>query len=173
MGTLLVGRFLDGVAGSAFLSVAGGTVGDMFAKKDLSMPMMAYTASPLVGWVLDAGFDVRTVLTRCRPELGPLIGGFINQYANWRWSFWTLMLWSGVQLVAIVLLVPETYSPVLLKRKAQALRKRTGNQRYKAKIELIDKSILKTVALSCKRPFELLFFEPMVCYSRRESVMIY
>jgi predicted MFS family arabinose efflux permease len=30
--TMLIGRFLDGVAGSAFLSVAGGTVGDMFAK---------------------------------------------------------------------------------------------------------------------------------------------
>jgi hypothetical protein len=29
---MLVARFLDGLAGSAFLSVAGGTVGDMFAK---------------------------------------------------------------------------------------------------------------------------------------------
>jgi hypothetical protein len=73
------------------------------------------------------------------------------------------MLWSGVQLVAIIILVPETFHPVILKRKAQALRKRTGDQRYKAKIELMDKSILKTVALSCKRPFQLLFFEPMVC----------
>jgi MFS family permease len=30
--TMLIARFLDGLAGSAFLSVAGGTVGDMFAK---------------------------------------------------------------------------------------------------------------------------------------------
>ena len=29
---VLVARFLDGLAGSAFLSVAGGTVGDMFAR---------------------------------------------------------------------------------------------------------------------------------------------
>ena len=29
---MLVARFLDGLAGSAFLSVAGGTVGDMFGK---------------------------------------------------------------------------------------------------------------------------------------------
>ena len=28
---MLVARFFDGLAGSAFLSVAGGTVGDMFA----------------------------------------------------------------------------------------------------------------------------------------------
>jgi MFS family permease len=32
MQTMLIARFLDGLAGSAFLSVAGGTVGDMFAK---------------------------------------------------------------------------------------------------------------------------------------------
>ena len=30
--TMLISRFLDGLAGSAFLSVAGGTVGDMYAK---------------------------------------------------------------------------------------------------------------------------------------------
>lgn len=30
--TMLVARFLDGLAGSAFLSVAGGTVGDLFAR---------------------------------------------------------------------------------------------------------------------------------------------
>jgi MFS family permease len=47
--TMLASRFLNGLAGSAFLSVAGGTVGDMFSKSELSMPMMVYTASPFVG----------------------------------------------------------------------------------------------------------------------------
>jgi hypothetical protein len=47
--TMLVSRFFDGLAGSAFLSVAGGTVGDMFPKEKLSMPMVIYTASPFVG----------------------------------------------------------------------------------------------------------------------------
>jgi MFS family permease len=142
---MLVARFLNGLAGSAFLSVAGGTVGDLFAKKDLSMPMMVYTASPFVG-----------------PELGPAIGGFINQFADWRWSYYVLMIWVGVQLALIVLLVPETYHPVLLRNKARALRKETGDERYKAPIEIMDRSILRTIALSTKRPFELLFLEPMV-----------
>ena len=47
--TMLIVRFFDGLAGSAFLSVAGGTVGDMFPKDKLSAPMMIYTASPFVG----------------------------------------------------------------------------------------------------------------------------
>lgn len=53
--TMIVCRFFNGIAGSAFLSVAGGTVGDLFARHELSAPMMLYTASPFVG-----------------PEVGPL-----------------------------------------------------------------------------------------------------
>ena len=64
--TELVARFLDGFAGSAFLSVAGGTVGDMFVRNELQAPMMIFTASPFIG-----------------PPLGPMIAGFINQYTNW------------------------------------------------------------------------------------------
>lgn len=38
--TILISRFFIGLAGSVFLSVAGGTIGDMFVKSELSMPMM-------------------------------------------------------------------------------------------------------------------------------------
>ncbi|EUC48548.1 hypothetical protein COCMIDRAFT_34030 [Bipolaris oryzae ATCC 44560] len=142
--TMLVARFLDGLAGSAFLSVAGGTVGDMFAKHELSAPMMLYTASPFVG-----------------PEIGPLVGGFIVENTTWRWCFYLLIIWSGIQLCLIILFVPETYHPVLLRRKAIRLRKETGNQEWIAPIEKMDRSITKTVMWSCIRPFQLLFFEPM------------
>ena len=64
--TLLVGRFLDGIAGSAFLSVAAGTVADLFAPSQIQAPMMLYAASPFLG-----------------PIFGPLIGGFINQFTTW------------------------------------------------------------------------------------------
>lgn len=47
--TMLIARFLDGFSGSAFLSVAGGTVGDMFTKETLSAPMMIYSAAPFLG----------------------------------------------------------------------------------------------------------------------------
>lgn len=92
---MLVVRFIDGLAGSAFLSVAGGTVGDVFAKNELSLPMMVYTASPMLG-----------------PELGPVVGGFINQFADWRWTFWVLVIWAGLYWLTIFAFVPETYPPV-------------------------------------------------------------
>ncbi|USW59394.1 Putative sugar transporter, major facilitator superfamily, MFS transporter superfamily [Septoria linicola] len=142
--TMLIARFFDGLAGSAFLSVAGGTVGDMFRRDQLSAPMMIYTASPFVG-----------------PEVGPVVGGFINQYTDWRWTFYVLIIWAGIQWLMIVLFVPETYAPVLLRRKAEKLRQDTGDQRYKAPIEIMDRSVVQTVLWSCIRPFQLLFFEQM------------
>jgi len=50
---------------------------------------------------------------------------------------------------------------VLLRRKARRLRKETGNDGWKAPIEIMSKSILKTVLWSCIRPFQLLVLEPM------------
>lgn len=143
--TMLIARFLDGVSGSAFLSVAGGTVGDMYNREQLQLPMLIYTASPFVG-----------------PSIGPLFGGFINQYTSWRWTFYVLLIWSGVNFLAIFFLVPETYHPVLLRDKARKLRKDTGDERWIAPMERHNKSIPKTIALSLKRPFQLLFLESMV-----------
>lgn len=94
--TMLIARFFDGLSGSAFLSVAGGTVGDMFAQCELQAPMMVYTASPFIG-----------------PGLGPIIGGFINYYLDWRWSFYILLMWSALMLAAIIFIIPETYHPVV------------------------------------------------------------
>ncbi len=53
-----MGRFFCGVAGSAFLSVAGGTVTDVFRPHQVGAPMGVYTSSPFLG-----------------PVLGPIISG--------------------------------------------------------------------------------------------------
>ncbi|KAI2040865.1 hypothetical protein LOZ16_002298 [Ophidiomyces ophidiicola] len=142
--TMLIARFFNGLSGSAFLSVAGGTVGDIFDRHQLAAPMMVYTASPFMG-----------------PEIGPLIGGFICQYTTWRWVFYVLLLWAGAIGIAIVLFVPETYHPVLLRRKATRLRKETGDDRWFAPIEKLDRSLVQTVLRSIYRPMLLLIFEPM------------
>ncbi|KKZ68044.1 hypothetical protein EMCG_06254 [[Emmonsia] crescens] len=142
--TMLVARFFTGISGSAFLSVAGGTVGDMFARHELGAPMMIYTASPFLG-----------------PELGPLLGGFICEYTSWRWAFYMLLIWAASVLIAIALLVPETYHPVLLRRKAIQLRRETGDERWRAPIEISERSVAQTVLRSVYRPMMLLTMEPM------------
>ena len=111
----------------------------------------------LIRWLLNSlpkyGANLLTV--------GPIIGGFINQYTNWRWTFYVLLIWSGVNLGMIAFLVPETYHPVLLRQKARRLRRETGDERWKAPMEKMNKSIPKTIAYSLLRPGQLLLLEPM------------
>ncbi|KAJ5217916.1 uncharacterized protein N7498_000015 [Penicillium cinerascens] len=123
--TLLVGRFLDGFAGSAFLSVAGGTVGDLFPRHRLAFPMMIYTASPFIG-----------------PEIGPL-----------RWTFYVLLCWAAVLILLVYFFVPETYLPVLLKRKLQHLQ----NEPLEKDSPFLPKKLLHSMS----KPMLLLSMEPM------------
>ncbi|KAG8423743.1 hypothetical protein J3458_000609 [Metarhizium acridum] len=142
--TILVFRFFDGFTGSAFLAVSGGTVGDLFARHELQAPMALFSVSPFIG-----------------PSLGPLLGGFINYNADWSWTYYVLLIWSGIIWGAVVFFVPETYHPILLRNKAKKLRQGTGDDRWLAPTEKVRKSVVRAVGRSLRRPFELLFFEPM------------
>ncbi len=64
--TILIARFFDGMAGSTFLSVAGGTIGDMFNKQQLSMPMMIYSGSPFIGPAIGVSLEMASVWYRAK-----------------------------------------------------------------------------------------------------------
>ncbi|KAK1528121.1 major facilitator superfamily transporter [Colletotrichum paranaense] len=143
--TMIVARFFDGLSGSAFLAVSGGTVSDLFARHELQAPMLMYSLAPFIG-----------------PCIGPLIGGFVNYNAHWRWTYYVMIIWAFALLVAIVVFVPETYHPIVLRTKARKIRKETGDERWKAPVENMTKSVIKTIGISLMRPFQLIAFEPMV-----------
>ncbi len=90
--TMIVARLLDGLAGSAFLAVSGGTVSDLFSRDELQAPMLFYSLAQFLG-----------------PALGPVLGGFMNSHVNWQWTYYVLLIWASIQLVLIVFFVPETY----------------------------------------------------------------
>lgn len=56
--TMLVARFIDGFAGSSFLSVAGGTVSDVFRRDQIQAPMVIIALSPFVGKCLLSSPDI-------------------------------------------------------------------------------------------------------------------
>ncbi|UZJ54118.1 hypothetical protein CBS101457_003438 [Exobasidium rhododendri] len=141
-------RFLTGFAGSAFLSVAGGSVSDMWLPNDSLLPMSFYTVTPFLG-----------------PVLGPVYGGFIQSFSStWRWCFWVITIWSFIVWIAILLSAPETYAPVLLAKKARHLRTSTGDEGYYAQyeVDVAQKSLVKTIAVTGSRVFSLLVLEPML-----------
>jgi len=137
-------RFVSGFCGAAFLSVAGGSVSDMFSNAKVGTPMAVYTVTPFLG-----------------PEFGPLLSGFINQNTTWRWTYYCLIMWSFFQAVALICFVPETYIPVILKRKAQRLRVTTGDRQYYAPSEKENSNLGYAVLISCYRPFQLILFDRM------------
>lgn len=51
--------------------------------------------------------------------------------------------------------------PIKLRDKALSLRKKSGDDRWKAPMELSDTSVMRSIGRSLTRPFQLLIFEPM------------
>ena len=138
IGGMLFGRLASGIFGASFMSVASGTFSDLFDKEHMHYPIMLYGVSPFLG-----------------PLLGPLISGFVNSHISFRWTFYIMIIWSGALLGLLIVIVPETYQPVLLHWKAQRLRN------Y-APIERDKESLFESIILSSKRPILLLVKDPMM-----------
>lgn len=144
--TLLVLRFFAGAFGSSPLTNAGGVIADMFHAKQRGIAMSLFAAAPFLG-----------------PILGPIIGGFLGMNAGWRWVMGFLGAFSGAVWIMGTVLIPETYAPVLLRRRAERLSRITGKI-YRSKID-IDQgkmSLQEAFKLALSRPWILLFREPIV-----------
>lgn len=78
------------------------------------------------------------------------------------WTFYFMLIWTGAALIFTTILVPETYRPVLLRQRAEKLRKDTGDDRYHVGSgSTPKKSVLVTIIWSFFRPLEMLLLEPM------------
>ena len=144
--TLLVLRFLAGSFGSSPLTNSGGVIADMFPASERGLALCAFASAPFLG-----------------PTLGPIVGGFAGESIGWRWVEGIIAIFTGVLWIVGSLLVPETYAPVLLKRRAAYLSKSTGMV-YVSKVER-DKgkqSLAQTYKIALSRPWVLLFKEPIV-----------
>lgn len=93
--------------------------------------------------------------------MAPVISGFVSPGLGWRWSFWIGLIIAGVSLPPLFFL-PETFGPVLLARRAQALRISTGNDQIFARIELEKKGFKQMATVTLTRPLRMLCFEPLV-----------
>lgn len=144
--TLVILRFLAGCFGSSPFGNAGGTIADMFPAAQRGIAISLFAAAPFLG-----------------PTLGPVIGGFLATGAGWRWVEGFLAAFSGLLWICIILLLPETYAPVLLRRRAEKLSALTGKV-YRSQLD-IDRGPIplgRTLKTALSRPWVLLFREPIV-----------
>ena len=81
---------------------------------------------------------------------------------GWRWTEYIEAIWVFAIVAMTVVFFPEVYPPVLLKRRAAALRKSTGNSAYWHPHEQVKVDVKSIVTKHLGRPLRMLFTEPMV-----------
>jgi MFS family permease len=96
--------------------------------------------------------------------IGPVIGSaiLINPALGWRWTEYFEAIWVFATFALTVFCLPEVCSPVILKWKAQKLRKGTGNPAYFHAYEHIKLDPKTTITKHLSRPLRMLTAEPMV-----------
>jgi len=91
------------------------------------------------------------------------VGGFVGETVGWRWTEGVMAIFTGVFWILGCLMIPETYPPVLLRRRAAKLSQTTGKvYRSRGDVEQGPTTFGHVFKASLSRPWLLLFREPIV-----------
>ncbi|KAK6198626.1 multidrug resistance protein 2 [Scheffersomyces amazonensis] len=161
---LCVLRFISGFFASPALATGGATIGDI-----ITMP---YMPVGLASWAIGGVMG---------PSLGPLIGAVLvvrgghDGYESWRWPFWFMAIISGTCFLVLGWTLPETYGKTLLYRKANRLRRITGNQNITSEGHIENSKLTpKELAIDLLyRPFEITIIEPVVLSVNLYIALVY
>lgn len=145
--SIIVGRALGGLS-SAGGSVTLGMIADMF-ESDEQQYAVAYIVFSSVGG----------------SSLGPVVGGFVQQFLDWRWTIWIQLIFGGFVQILHFFCVPETRSTIMMDRIAKK-RRETGqdpniygpNELTPLRERLDGHELLVTFL----RPYKMFLTEPIV-----------
>ena len=145
--SVFITRLLGGTFGSAAISNVSAALGDFWSRETRGTAMTFYAIAVIGGAVL-----------------GPVVGAavLVTPKLGWRWTEYIEVIVNFTVVAVTLVCLPETYGPVLLKRKAIRLRKETGDMRYYHPQEEIKLDVKSIVTKQLSRPLIMLFTEPMV-----------
>ena len=146
-GTILAFRSIGG------LSTAGGSVtlamvADMW-EADVQQYAVAFIVFSSVGGSV----------------LGPIVGGFVEEFLPWRWNIWIQLIFGVAVQVLHLALVPETRSTVMMDKIAKKRRKTGQDSNIYGPNELIpakERFSAKEIGITWLRPFKMFLTEPIV-----------
>lgn len=101
------------------------------------------------------------------------MGSFIPTTLGWRWLEWIMLITGGAFLIIAILSQPETYSNIILYWNASMLRQETGNQRYRAPIEMKREGLGQRLILAVFRPFSMFCSEMIIILISHYLTIIY
>ncbi|GJN89890.1 hypothetical protein Rhopal_002879-T1 [Rhodotorula paludigena] len=151
----IVFRFFAGFGGGAPLSVGAGVLSDLWRAEERGKGAALYSLGPLLG-----------------PAIGPVIGGWIvDRLPNdgYRWIFFSTTIFSALVQVVGLFGLRETYGPILLQKKAAALRREMGLSPDSMRVQTAQeakagrrKTRREVVTHGMLRPFALISTEPIL-----------
>ncbi|KAJ5889060.1 hypothetical protein N7495_009101 [Penicillium taxi] len=153
--SLLVFRLLNGMCASSAISITGGLFADVHDNPTKRGRLMAYYMA----------------CTTFGPIMGPWISGFVA-VVSWRWCFWIGLICAGASL-PLILIMPETYGPAILKSRAKKLRKETGNPSIISPLELDSRNLRQMAIVTISRPFRMILHESIVSLSSLYLALAY
>lgn len=156
--TIMICRFFAGFIGAAPLVVVPAGMADMFGAATRGQAMS------LFGMVLFGG-----------PMLAPIFGGFTvkNDSLGWRWTSYFCGIIGCAALAGVVFIYSETHHPLILVKKAETLRRRTGNWGIQAPHEEFSLSLKEICENNITRPLKMLFTEPILLLITIYNAFIY
>lgn len=145
--TIFVARFLAGLFGSTPLAIVAGMYTDFL------LPAQYGVAASLWSICVFSG-----------PTLGPVAGSFLaNSHLGWRWTAWITLIIAATFTIAFWLATPETYAPIVLRRRSKQLQKSMGDTSIQVPEQSCHWKVFVTSYLT--RPVHMLLLEPIVSVS--------
>lgn len=155
--TIFVCRFFGGFFASAPLAIIGGALADFFDPVNRGVALCLFGSATFIG-----------------PTMGPIMGGFITMsYLGWRWTQWITMIMAALFGTIGLFVIPETYAPVLLQRKAKNLRYETRNWAIRAPADEKKVDMKEIAEKYLLRPFKMLALEPILVLVTLYMSLIY
>ncbi|KAF8002683.1 hypothetical protein OXX80_002823 [Metschnikowia pulcherrima] len=156
--TVMLCRFFAGFIGAAPLVVAPASMSDIFSARARGKAMSIFAMMLFGG-----------------PMLAPIIGGFTvkNPNMGWRWTSYLTGLIGAFATICVVFILQETHHGIILVRKAEILRRRTGNWGISAPHEEISLSLKEIAEKNITRPLKMLFTEPILFLISLYNAFIY
>ncbi|KAK5019531.1 putative MFS transporter [Cryomyces antarcticus] len=143
--TILVMRTLLGLFGCVGTILVGGTFSDMYPPDERAVPMAMFSYVAILGTVA-----------------APIYASFIDETIGWRWVEGIQGLANVPLLLIIVCFFKETRGDVALHKRAKSLCEATGDDRYKAKMDLEALSLKEMLHSSSVKAVQMLVTEPVV-----------
>ncbi|KAI1082942.1 putative florfenicol exporter [Whalleya microplaca] len=142
---MVIGRFLAATGASAGITLTGPVMADMYLAKDRGKSLAIAAFLPYLG-----------------PALGPIVGGLITQFVYWPWLFWIVSIFNALITLIGTILIKESYTPVLLRRKAARQSQQPIDPAMSPSKWLFWHDVLRRLAVNLQRPILLLIQRPIV-----------